>query len=958
MPGRPNRSQVPIACLVCVLLAALAAPAGAQYLFGQNKVIYDSRKWKVVTTPRLDVYYYAGEEELAAYLADFAEKTCVEYENTFRHKFAQKIPLILYASHHDFKQTNVIDAMISDYVGGFTEFLRGRVAIPHTGSMSQLRNVTRHELTHAFMNDKLARLMSEKKRFNVGPPPLWFSEGLAEYMARPQPDTEARMFLRDLVVNDNFVEYADLWRINGTFLMYKEGESLIGYIATRFGDGALIQILENWYRTDNFEAVLLRTLGISAGELDRDWKRWLKRRYYPAVLAEQWPEQAGTGLTKRPGLNTRPAVYAASARADGRCDFVFLSSQRGSIDLMYAHAVDAAHAPYDDTGYVYETLVRGGRSDRFESFPAFASGPEIHDHRVAFTCKSGAHDALFIWDLERRRLVGRFQFEALVALATPTWSPDGLEIAFSALDRSGWPDLYRLRLADRTLERLTHDLADDRDPDWSHDGRRIAWSSDRAARGADGVYHIWVLDRDTGQAAPITGGAAEDAAPCWSPDDRELLFGSDAGGENDIYRYEFASQRLLQVTTTLGGLFTPQWLPDGSGFLATSFDNTSFNIFRFGLEHQREVPEPVPAVEVAAAAPQPALSGTDASEWIGASRLTHFPSREYRPKFGLDFIRTAVAYDPDFASAAGGQLGFTDMLGNHQLSLFASNSSDTFDDFWRHFNVGVTYTNLAHRLNYSVGLFQLTSNYDRNSDRWRWERRYGGMLGVAYPLSRFRRIETTMVARGADVDPEDAVLLGVKRRAVLVSNYTAFVHDNTIWSSTGPADGGRFNVTLGQTFDMNGSHRGGSSAQVDLRRYVPLPGRSVIAARVAARGSWGPDVQYSFLGGPFDLRGYRLRSLFARRTLLTNAELRFPLLDRLLIGLPFNNIEMGGFRGALFGDAAYVGVPYSSWYGSFGVGFEMWLGPFFVARLDVGRIHDFRSVDPNTFTRFFLGWDY
>src|SRR5262245_47836849 len=128
---------------------AVATPARAQYLFGQNKVVYGSKDWKVLSTPRLDVYYYRGEDQLAEVIADFAERTCVEYETYFQHKFDHKIPFILYASHHDFKQTNVIDVMISDYVGGFTESIRGRVAIPHTGSMTALRNVTRHELVHA-----------------------------------------------------------------------------------------------------------------------------------------------------------------------------------------------------------------------------------------------------------------------------------------------------------------------------------------------------------------------------------------------------------------------------------------------------------------------------------------------------------------------------------------------------------------------------------------------------------------------------------------------------------------------------------------------------------------------------------------------------------------------------------------------------------------------------------------
>ena len=149
----------------------------AQYLFGQNKVIYAEKDWKVIETPRVDLYYYVGEQELAEYIANFTEEVSIEYEKTFDHKFEQKVPFILYSSHHDFKQTNVINFMISEYVGGFTELLRGRVALPHTGSWTQLREVTRHELVHAFMNDKLAAVMAEKRRYNFAPMPLWFTEG-------------------------------------------------------------------------------------------------------------------------------------------------------------------------------------------------------------------------------------------------------------------------------------------------------------------------------------------------------------------------------------------------------------------------------------------------------------------------------------------------------------------------------------------------------------------------------------------------------------------------------------------------------------------------------------------------------------------------------------------------------------------------------------------------------------
>jgi hypothetical protein len=53
--------RTPRSALVLLSLAVLAgapARARAQYLFGQNKVIYTPKAWKVISTPRLDVYYY------------------------------------------------------------------------------------------------------------------------------------------------------------------------------------------------------------------------------------------------------------------------------------------------------------------------------------------------------------------------------------------------------------------------------------------------------------------------------------------------------------------------------------------------------------------------------------------------------------------------------------------------------------------------------------------------------------------------------------------------------------------------------------------------------------------------------------------------------------------------------------------------------------------------------------
>jgi outer membrane protein assembly factor BamA len=92
---------------------------------------------------------------------------------------------------------------------------------------------------------------------------------------------------------------------------------------------------------------------------------------------------------------------------------------------------------------------------------------------------------------------------------------------------------------------------------------------------------------------------------------------------------------------------------------------------------------------------------------------------------------------------------------------------------------------------------------------------------------------------------------------------------------------------------------------------------------------------------------------------LINQELRFPLVDRLVVGLPFGNIDFSAFRGALFVDAGNAwNDTFGSWRGSIGAGARLALGGVFVFRLDGARRTDFKSVENDTRWDFFFGWDF
>jgi hypothetical protein len=122
-----------ILSVACAAVALAACGASAQYPFGKNKVVYSPKDWKIIETPHLEIYYYPDELPVAEFVASLAESVYAEYASFFRVEFETRIPVILYGTHHDFKETNVTPSFVSESVAGFTEFIKGRIALPFGG---------------------------------------------------------------------------------------------------------------------------------------------------------------------------------------------------------------------------------------------------------------------------------------------------------------------------------------------------------------------------------------------------------------------------------------------------------------------------------------------------------------------------------------------------------------------------------------------------------------------------------------------------------------------------------------------------------------------------------------------------------------------------------------------------------------------------------------------------------
>ncbi len=277
------------------------------YFFGRNKVQYADFDWKVLKTKHFDIYYYNETEEVAEIGGTYAENAFDELTERLNYTVTGRIPLIFYNTQLHFQQTNTTPGFIPDGVGGFFEFLKGRVVIPSNGSLHDFRHVIRHELVHVFTTGKIYHVLKDHRISQDYGPPLWFTEGIAEYMST-KPDDQAEMVMRDAVINGYFVNLENMSQIYGTFLMYKEGQNFLEFVEKRYGKEKIPLMIDNLWMYSSFTKVIEYTLGKPIEEIDDEWTFYLKQKFYP-LLSSSTPIKNDAKQITHFGFNFSPAYY-------------------------------------------------------------------------------------------------------------------------------------------------------------------------------------------------------------------------------------------------------------------------------------------------------------------------------------------------------------------------------------------------------------------------------------------------------------------------------------------------------------------------------------------------------------------------------------------------------------------------------------------------------------------------
>ena len=140
----------------------------------------------------------------------------------------------------------------------------------------------------------------------------------------------------------------------------------------------------------------------------------------------------------------------------------------------------------------------------------------------------------------------------------PQYSPDGKKVAFDS-DRSGSYEIWVCNAEGSGAVQLTSQGAHSGTPRWSPDGRRIAFDA-----SVNGSADIFVIDASGGAPRLITTSPANGYArsvPSWSSDEKWIYFTSNRSGRYEIWRASSDGGKESQLTHQGG--FDPRESPDG-----------------------------------------------------------------------------------------------------------------------------------------------------------------------------------------------------------------------------------------------------------------------------------------------------------------------------------------------------------------------------------------------------------
>ena len=851
--------------------------------FGQNKVQYDTFDWEYIVSPNFNIYYYGDNHDLAIFTSKVAEESLNQIGKHLRWRSNKPVKIIVYSSHNDFQQTNIVGSYMPEGVGGVTELYKNRIVIPFEGSYTQFKHVIHHELVHASINDMIyggnaQGLISGRILLQI---PLWANEGLAEFLSTDW-DSETDMVVRDLAIEE---QLPTINQLNYSILAYKGGNSVYQYITEKYGREKIGEIFQQMKRTQNAEKGFKNALGVDFEQLTDDWHDYLKKEYWSDINQREKITDFSDKITDRSETKNFYNV-SPSFSPDGNT-VAYFTDQAGYMDLILYNL---------DSRKQKKRLIRGNNSPDFEELkwlqPGLSWSPD--GKHIAFASKSGKEDSIIIVDVKS----GDYKKIPipLDGVFTTAWHPTSNKIVFIG-HKDDASDLYVMDTDTQELINLTNDTFSDFSPSWSASGDKIIFSSDRGvSKGSPDMFDIdfsqtdlFMYDFSNEKVTQITNTPYNENYPVLTKDN-VLFYTADYNGVYNIFRHRMGSKIFSPITNAITGIQQIDVDSSADKLVFSGYSERGWDLFVMNQpqdEEEKIVPETrfyiernnVDTFEDLRFVKTEILNeeSEDYSSYIFARNYRNFNdsdkdidtqntetdslrfadgyiSKAYKTDFSIDYIATRASIDNLFGTRALANLAWSDVMGDHQIMMGTNLVLDLDNS-----DVVISYAYLKNRINYYGTLFQQANTfslgYSLTSDYIGKLRDYGIGFFAQYPFSKFSRIDFGGTLRSVNYEVKEFDIYNLTYDSVYTENLTAmmpmvsWVFDNTTNTYTGPNDGLKQYLTFQFSPNIGDDSIPFQTIKFDIRKYFKINRNYSIAARLMLGKSIGDNPQRFFLGG-------------------------------------------------------------------------------------------------------------
>ena len=464
---RTRRAASTLLVASAVALASLAAPrpAAAQTpfvpYFGKNLVHYANFDWHIYKTDHFDIYYYPEIEPHLERVAGYAESAYQQISADLKHDLAGKVPLIIFKTHVDFQQQNVIPGAAQEGVAAFAESTQNRMLLPLDEPPDLLYRTIAHELVHIFEYDIIPQSLIRRTA------PLWVYEGLSDFLAGHWAPLDLAT-VRDAAVADIIPKMSDMEDYGGFSnprLVYNLGHAAFEFMESRWGREGIRQFLFALRKSviGGGENAYEEAFKLKADEFDQQFEKYLKDRFKPFRDKER-PADYGRDVAPNPEKGPFMSALTAEPSPSGELMAVVTGNRSDrEYDIVLLSAKD---------GQVVRNLTRG--FDQGMGFE-YLSIPGVRWNTVPWL----------------------------------SWSPRGDRLAYVSRIEGRF-DVLVLDLATGAVTRLTHGEGSNEDPRWSPDGRHLVFASSRS-----GTYEIYTMAADGSAVRRLTRGE-HGYTPDWS----------------------------------------------------------------------------------------------------------------------------------------------------------------------------------------------------------------------------------------------------------------------------------------------------------------------------------------------------------------------------------------------------------------------------------------------------------